>query len=196
MALPVLQQIQTGLEGCARCGLCQRRNTIVFGEGAAQAKIMFVGEAPGAEEDRTGRPFIGMSGRLLTTLLEQAGVRREEVYITSVIKCRPPDNRKPKPLEVAACLPFLVAQIEAIKPRVIVTLGTVPTQTLLQTKTAIGELRGKWQQYRGIPLMPTFHPAYLLRSRKQIPIFVSDFALAKTRAEQLAVAESRATMAE
>src|SRR5690606_19521788 len=129
-----------------------------------RARLVFVGEGPGAEEDARGLPFVGAAGELLTRMIEAMGLRREEVYVCNVVKCRPPGNRNPEPDEIAACSPFLVRQLEAIGPEVIVTLGKFAAQTLLQTAEPISRLRGRWHRYRGIDLLPTFHPAYLLRS--------------------------------
>lgn|SRR5574341_15086 len=177
-AAPALQQVQPvsqepaslaaireELGECARCKLFKGRKTLVFGEGNPNAALVFVGEGPGFEEDRQGRPFVGEAGQLLTKIIESGmQLKRADVYICNVVKCRPPDNRTPEPDEIAACVPFLLKQLRAIRPKVIVTLGNVPTQTLLKTKEGITRLRGKWQAYEGIPLMPTFHPAYLLRN--------------------------------
>jgi len=148
---------------CRRCKLWRTRTHLVFGEGSPTAALMFIGEGPGAEEDLQGRPFVGPAGQLLNNLLAKLGLSREEVYIANVVKSRPPGNREPEPDEIAACLPFLKKQIEAIQPRVIVTLGRVATQALLDTATPLTKLRGTWQRYQGIPVMPTFHPSYLLR---------------------------------
>ena len=147
-----------------RCPLSAGRQTIVFGEGNPEADVVFVGEGPGAEEDRTGRPFVGRAGELLDKMIRSVGWEREEVYICNVVKCRPPNNRDPAREEVAACSPFLVAQIRAIAPRVIVTLGKPAISTLLGRNVAITRERGTWKEWNGIPVMPTFHPAYLLRS--------------------------------
>ncbi len=160
-----LVSVREELGNCVRCKLHKARKTIVFGEGNPNAALVFVGEGPGSEEDRQGRPFVGEAGELLTKIIENGmQVGRESVYICNVVKCRPPDNRNPEPDEIAACGPFLVKQLSSINPKVIVTLGNVPTQTLLKTKEGITRLRGRWQTYEGIPLMPTFHPAYLLRN--------------------------------
>jgi DNA polymerase len=133
--------------------------------GNPAAQLVFVGEAPGADEDQRGEPFVGRAGQLLTEIITKGmGLRREDVYIANVIKCRPPGNRNPEPDEVATCEPFLIRQLELIKPRVVVALGKFAAHTLLQTKTPITKLRGQWFEYRGIKLMPTFHPAYLLRN--------------------------------
>lgn len=149
---------------CARCPLSAGRNHLVFGEGAVPADLMFVGEGPGEQEDLQGRPFVGRAGELLTKMIEAMGLSRERVFIANVVKCRPPGNRDPEPGEVTACLPVLRAQIRLVRPRVIVSLGRVSAQTLLETSAPIGRLRGQWQRFGGVDLMPTFHPAYLLRS--------------------------------
>lgn len=162
-----LQDIRAELGDCRRCKLWRQRTQIVFGVGNPRAELMLIGEAPGAEEDRQGEPFVGAAGQLLTRLLTKLGLERREVYIANIIKCRPPRNRDPEPDEVAACLPFLIKQIEAIKPLIIVTLGRIALQNLLATKTPMGQMRGKWQQWRGIPVMPTFHPSYLLRAPQE-----------------------------
>lgn len=160
---PTLAEIREEMGDCQRCKLGRGRTHLVFGEGSPQARLMFVGEAPGEEEDLQGRPFVGAAGRLLDNLISKLGLRREDVYITNVVKSRPPGNRDPEPDEVAACLPFLIKQIESIQPRVIVTLGRIATQSLLQTNTPLTKLRGAWQKFRNIRIMPTFHPSYLLR---------------------------------
>jgi DNA polymerase len=154
---------------CQRCKLGRTRTKLVFGEGNPQARLMFVGEAPGAEEDREGRPFVGEAGQLLNRMLNNLGVRREDVYIANILKSRPPGNRDPEADEVAACLPFLIKQIESIRPLVIVTLGKIATNYLLQLKpdTPITKLRGNWQKFQGIRVMPTFHPSYLQRFPKE-----------------------------
>lgn len=159
-----LEEIRAQLEDCRRCPLCQGRKNIVFGVGNPEARIVFVGEAPGRDEDIKGEPFVGEAGRLLDRILFAMGLRREDVYICNVEKCRPPQNRDPRPEEIEACEPFLKRQLEAIRPEIIVSLGRFSAQTLLREETAIGRLRGGWRQYEGIPLMPTFHPAYLLRN--------------------------------
>lgn len=149
---------------CTRCKLHQGRQHAVFGEGNAQAKVMFIGEAPGANEDRTGRPFVGQAGQLLDRIIAGAmGMRREEVYIANVNKCRPPENREPQPDEVAACLPFLRRQVAAIRPAVIVALGRVAAHNLLGSTAPLRALRGRTLSYEGIPVVVTYHPAALLR---------------------------------
>jgi uracil-DNA glycosylase len=162
-----LEDIQRDLGDCRRCKLWSTRTKVVFGEGKAKAELMFVGEGPGADEDASGRPFVGRAGQLLTKMIEAIGMKREDVYIANVVKSRPPGNRAPEKDEVDACIPFLFRQIAAIQPRIIVTLGNPATQALLQTKIGITQLRGRFQEYpriREIKVLPTFHPAYLLRS--------------------------------
>ncbi len=156
---------------CTRCRLATTRQTVVFGEGNPNAEVMFIGEGPGREEDRTGRPFVGRAGELLTRIIEKGmGLPRSEVYIANVVKCRPTvdlkgeRDRPPDEEETAACSPFLLKQIELIAPKVIVTLGNPSTQFLLGTKVGITRLRGTWGDFRGIPVMPTFHPSYVLRN--------------------------------
>jgi DNA polymerase len=159
-----LEDLRAQIEGCTRCKLSKGRNKIVFGAGNPKAKLMFVGEGPGEEEDKQGLPFIGRAGQLLTKMIEAMGLSRDEVFIANVVKCRPPENRNPEPDEIAACSPFLHTQIALIQPKVIVALGTFATQTLLGTEEKISKLRGKPMDYRGTKLLPTFHPAYLLRN--------------------------------
>jgi DNA polymerase len=149
---------------CSRCKLAGGRNKLVFGVGRPDAELMFVGEGPGADEDAQGEPFVGKAGQLLTRMIEAMGLRREEVYIANVVKCRPPGNRDPEPDEIAACEPFLKAQIAALSPKIIVALGRFAVQTLLRDATPITRQRGRWREYAGVKLMPTFHPAYLLRN--------------------------------
>ncbi|TLM61383.1 MAG: uracil-DNA glycosylase [Deltaproteobacteria bacterium] len=159
-----LEEVRAALGDCQRCGLCGTRKTLVFGVGNPSARLVLVGEAPGREEDEKGEPFVGEAGRLLDRILFAMGLSRDDVYICNVLKCRPPNNRDPEPDEIATCEPFLIRQLAAIQPQMIVALGRFAIQTLLQTKAPISRLRGTWQQYQGIPLMPTYHPAYLLRN--------------------------------
>lgn len=159
-----LEEIRAELENCRRCSLCQGRRNIVFGVGNPHARLVFVGEAPGREEDEKGEPFVGEAGRLLDRILFAMGMRREDVYICNVEKCRPPGNRDPQPEEIAACEPYLKRQLAAIRPQLIVALGKFASQTLLRDDTPISRLRGKWREYEGIALMPTYHPAFLLRN--------------------------------
>jgi uracil-DNA glycosylase family 4 len=164
MRLNSLKSIETAVAQCTRCPLYKTALNGVPGEGDPKARLVCVGEAPGASEDETGRPFVGAAGGLLTKILAAVDLRREDVFICNVIKHRPPGNRNPMPDEVAACSPYLVRQIEIIKPKVIVAFGTFAAQTLLDTKTPIGKLRGLVHQYHGIPLVVTYHPAALLRN--------------------------------
>ena len=160
-----LAEVRAEIGDCTRCKLhTLGRSQIVFGVGNPQADLMFVGEAPGADEDIQGVPFVGRAGQLLTKIIEAIGLRREDVYIANVIKCRPPQNRNPEPDEVEKCEPFLFRQIDVIKPKVIVALGKFGAQTLLRTLEPISRLRGRVFEYRGAKLIPTFHPAYLLRN--------------------------------
>jgi uracil-DNA glycosylase len=167
--LPIvsLDQVRAQMGECILCKLHRGRHTIVFGVGSPQARLMFVGEAPGEDEDLKGEPFVGKAGQLLTKMIEAMGLRREDVYICNTVKCRPPNNRNPEPDELAACEPFLKGQLAAVKPEVIVTLGKFAAQALLREQTPITRLRGQWREYEGIPVMPTFHPAYLLRSPQE-----------------------------
>ena len=160
-SLDALRQVALG---CPRCRLAETRQHVVFGEGNSNAQVIVVGEAPGADEDRTGRPFVGRAGQLLDLLLAAAGYQRADVYICNVLKCRPPSNRDPRPEEVAACSPYLLRQVELIRPRAIVAFGTFPAQTLLASKESIGRMRGRVHDYHGVPLVPTYHPAALLRN--------------------------------
>jgi DNA polymerase len=160
-----LDDLRAAIGDCQRCKLCSGRTHIVFGIGNPRAKLMFVGEGPGRDEDLKGEPFVGRAGQLLTDIITKGmGLKREDVYICNVVKCRPPENRNPEPDEVAACEPFLKKQIDIVRPQIIVGLGKFAVQTLLDSKVPIGKLRGTWASYHGIKLMPTFHPAYLLRN--------------------------------
>jgi uracil-DNA glycosylase len=162
-----LEDIRRDLGDCRRCKLASTRTNIVFGEGNPKAELMFVGEGPGADEDATGRPFVGRAGQLLTKMIEAIDLKREDVYIANVVKSRPPGNRAPEADEVKACIPFLFRQIEAIRPKLIVALGNPAMQALLDTKIGITKMRGQLQDYprvSAIKVLPTFHPAYLLRS--------------------------------
>lgn len=159
-----LSDIRSHLGACTRCPLHRGRTHIVFGEGDPKARLVFVGEGPGEMEDRTGRPFVGAAGELLTKIIEAMQLSREQVYIGNIVKCRPPGNRNPAPDEIGKCLPFIQRQIAAIGPKVICTLGKVAAQTLLETSVSVTRLRGTFHTFMDIPLMPTFHPAYLLRN--------------------------------
>ena len=160
-----LEEVRAHLGDCRRCKLAPHRTTLVFGVGNPKARLVFVGEAPGADEDARGEPFVGRAGQLLTEIITKGmGLSREDVYIANVIKCRPPGNRNPEPDEVERCEPFLVRQLAVIAPEVVVALGKFAAQTLLRTKAPITKLRGQWFDYHGVKVMPTFHPAYLLRN--------------------------------
>jgi DNA polymerase len=164
-AVGTLAALREHIGDCQRCKLAPHRTQIVFGVGNPKARLVFVGEAPGRDEDRQGEPFVGRAGQLLTEIITKGmKLRREDVYIANVIKCRPPENRNPEPDEVASCEPFLLRQLGLIGPEIIVALGKFAVQTLLRTKSPISQLRGRWSDYHGIRLMPTFHPAYLLRN--------------------------------
>lgn len=160
-----LEQLRDEVRGCTRCGLSTGRTNTVFSRGSGASGLCFVGEGPGAEEDAQGYPFVGAAGQLLDRMIGAMGLLRDEVYVCNIVKCRPPENRKPDPSEMAACMPYLTEQIELLKPQVIVALGATAVQGLLGTSEGIIRLRGKWRLYRGrIAVMPTFHPAYLLRT--------------------------------
>jgi uracil-DNA glycosylase len=163
-----LDPLRAFLADCRRCRLCEQRTQVVFGVGNPSARLMFVGEGPGEDEDLRGEPFVGRAGQLLTDMIEKGmGLRRQDVYIANVVKCRPPGNRNPQKDEIAQCSPFLRRQVALVRPEVIVALGTFAAQTLLRSEATIGKLRGAWHEYEGIPLRPTYHPAYLLRSPEQ-----------------------------
>jgi uracil-DNA glycosylase family 4 len=159
-----LETIRTDLGDCRRCKLCSTRTNIVFGSGTPKAELVFVGEGPGADEDVQGLPFVGKAGQLLTKIIEAIQLKRDQVYICNVVKCRPPGNRFPEEDEIAACSPFLFRQLESIRPKVICCLGAAAAQTILRTKASIGKLRGRFHEYRGIKVIPTYHPSYLLRN--------------------------------
>jgi uracil-DNA glycosylase family 4 len=159
-----LAELEAVAKPCTLCRLHQGRTHVVFGVGNPQAELMFVGEAPGRDEDLQGEPFVGRAGQLLTRIIEAIGMKRQDVYIANVIKCRPPNNRNPAEDEIARCEPYLIRQIALVKPRLIVALGTFAAQTLLKTKMPISQVRGRFHTYQGVRVMPTFHPAFLLRN--------------------------------
>ncbi|MEA3471133.1 MAG: uracil-DNA glycosylase [Thermodesulfobacteriota bacterium] len=166
-----LEDIREELGDCRRCDLYRTRKNLVFGEGSPEAELVFVGEAPGESEDIQGKPFVGRAGQLLTRIIEAMGLKRSDVYICNILKCRPPGNRNPRPEEIQICEPFLIKQLQAIRPTVICAMGTFAAKTLLQTEMPISKLRGRFHTYQGIELMPTYHPAYLLRNpggKKQV----------------------------
>jgi uracil-DNA glycosylase family 4 len=158
------RNLEARAKACSACGLAKTRNSVVFGDGSKTAQIVFVGEGPGADEDAQGLPFVGRAGQLLNKIIEAMKIKRQDVYICNIVKCRPPENRQPLPDEVAACNAFLEEQIALIKPKVIVCLGGPATKTLLKTAQGIMSIRGRWFAYKGIPVMPTYHPAFVLRS--------------------------------
>jgi uracil-DNA glycosylase len=164
MADDSLLKIRSDLGDCTRCKLHRGRITLVFGDGNPKAELVFVGEGPGRDEDEQGLPFVGRAGKLLTQMIEAMGLQRKDVYICNVVKCRPPDNRTPEKDEVEVCSPYLLRQLDTIAPKVIVCLGTVAVQTLLETNRGITHFRGQWIDFRGRKLMATYHPAYLLRN--------------------------------
>ncbi len=159
-----LEEIAGRVAGCRKCPLCESRNRTVPGQGSSNPDIMFIGEGPGADEDRQGLAFVGRAGQLLTRIIEAMGLTRDEVWIGNIVKCRPPGNRAPHPDEMEACLPYLREQVALLKPKVIVTLGATAVKGLLDVKTGITKLRGNWLSFEEIDVMPTFHPAYLLRN--------------------------------
>jgi DNA polymerase len=159
-----IRRLEAGIAGCTRCKLAGGRSTIVFGSGDPAARLVVIGEGPGEEEDRQGKPFVGRAGQLLTKMLESVGITRDEVYICNIVKCRPPGNRNPEPDEIAACAPFLAGQLGAIQPAVICALGTFAAQQLLRTREPISRLRGQLHRLGGAVVVPTFHPAFLLRN--------------------------------
>jgi uracil-DNA glycosylase len=180
---PLIEEIARKISSCTKCDLAEGRLNPVPGEGPQHAQIMFVGEAPGASEDETGRPFVGQSGKLLTELLEKEGIKREDVFITSILKCRPPDNRNPKEEEIRSCAPYLLAQLDSISPVIIVTLGNFAydlfSTTFYLPKKTIGEVRGKVFRLHSTScqyLLPTYHPAGLVYNRKLIPLFREDLS--------------------
>ncbi len=175
-----LDALYTAVEGCLRCKLGERRTNLVFGAGNPNAKLVIVGEAPGANEDAEGVPFVGRAGQMLTKMIENViAVPRQEVYICNILKCRPPDNRDPEPGEIACCEPYLHKQLAIIHPKLILALGRFAAQWLLQTRTPIGKIRGKFGRYQGIPCLPTYHPAYLLRNPRDKRVVMDDLLKAK-----------------
>jgi uracil-DNA glycosylase family 4 len=180
------EELERTVSVCTRCALHSTRKQTVFGVGNRSARWLFIGEAPGADEDRLGEPFVGRAGQLLNAMIEAIGLKREEVYIANVLKCRPPGNRDPQPNEVECCEPFLVRQIELIRPRLIVALGRHAAHSLLKTEAPLSRLRGQRLSYRGTPLIATFHPAYLLRSPLDKRRAWEDLCLARTVVEATA----------
>ena len=159
-----LERIRKELGECQRCKLGKSRKNLVFGVGNPRARLVFVGEGPGADEDRQGEPFVGAAGQVLNRIITAMGMKREDVYICNVVKCRPPENRDPEPEEIAACSAYMLRQLRSIRPEAVVALGKFAAQTLLETREPISKLRGKFRDFHGIPLMPTYHPSFLLRA--------------------------------
>jgi DNA polymerase len=176
MTIPLLLR---KVESCTKCGLSKTRRTVVFGEGNDRADLLFVGEAPGEEEDFQGRPFVGRAGKLLDQMIERIGVKRADVFICNVLKCSPPNNRDPEPAEAEACKPYLFAQIELIRPRIICTLGKHAYNTLLGTDERITRIRGRLTEFKGITLLPTYHPSFLLRNQSAVKDAYEDMAKLK-----------------
>jgi len=164
--LKLLKDMQAEIRDCQRCRLSKGRRNVVFGEGNPDAELMFIGEGPGREEDLQARPFVGDAGKVLTSLINKMGLKRENVYIANIVKCRPPSNRDPEEDEMASCSPFLEKQIEITGPKIIIALGRISAHNLTGSRIPISKLRGKFYSYREIPVMPTFHPAYLMRNPK------------------------------
>ena len=185
--IALLEKVRKTTFACQQCKLCSTRTNVVFGVGNPDAELVFVGEAPGGDEDIQGIPFVGRAGQLLTKMIEEPRVldmSRDDVYICNVIKCRPPGNRNPEPDEIQCCEPFLIQQLEIIQPKVICTLGAYAGQTLLKTMTTISHLRGEWHEYHGIALLPTFHPAYLLRNGSKKKECWEDLLKVKAKLEE------------
>jgi len=176
-----LEEIRKELTGCRRCPLCAGRSTVVFGVGNPHARLMFVGEGPGSEEDRRGEPFVGAAGKRLDQWIARIGLRREDVYIANIVKCRPPGNRAPTPDEAKVCLPFLVRQIRAVRPEIVCTLGATALNFLLGVEEKITRERGKWRERDGIPVLPTYHPAFILRNAARETEVFGDFDLLSSR---------------
>ncbi|MFM8269956.1 MAG: uracil-DNA glycosylase family protein [Pseudomonadota bacterium] len=182
--LKTLEEVRSWLGDCKRCGLCKERNEIVFGSGNPKARLMFIGEGPGADEDKQGLPFVGRAGQLLSKIIEAMGLQRENVYIANIVKCRPPSNRVPEPHEIDQCLPFLKAQIDLVSPEIVVALGLTASRALTQTEHGMANLRGQFHTVawkKEITLMPTYHPAYLLRNPSAKKIVWEDMKLVKER---------------
>lgn len=182
-----LEDVRNWIGDCRRCGLCEERKTIVFGSGNPRAKLMFVGEGPGADEDREGVPFVGKAGQLLTKIIEAMGHSRDEFYIANVVKCRPPQNRAPEPSEIEQCAPFLKAQIEMVQPKIIVALGLYAASALTGQSASMNGLRGRFHQLAWAPdikVMPTYHPAYLLRNPSAKKLVWEDMKLVNSELEK------------
>jgi DNA polymerase len=182
---PSLHEIAAQASSCTACQLCEQRHSVVFGTGDPQADIVFIGEAPGREEDMKGEPFVGRAGQLLDRMLASQGMDRHQVYIMNTVKCRPPNNRDPKPEEVQACGKWFNAQLRSLSPKIICLLGRVAAQTVLETDASLSSMRGKWHDYHGIPVLVMYHPAYLLRSPQQKRHAWNDLCTLKKRSHLL-----------
>ena len=183
--MPTWPELTEAIQSCEKCGLCRARTNVVPGEGSPAARVMFIGEGPGQEEDRQGRPFVGRSGELLTRMIHAIGLERTEVYIANVVKCRPPGNRNPAPDEVAACLPYLRAQFALIRPQVVVLLGKVASSYILHENISVNRDHGKWFERKGTWFMPTFHPSALLRDPSKKRDSWNDFEALRRKLEEL-----------
>ena len=183
---PTLDDLAAEAAGCTACALAQGRNRVVFGVGNPHADLLFIGEAPGRDEDLKGEPFVGSAGQLLDRMLTAIGLDRSEIYIMNTIKCRPPNNRDPRPEEVQACNRWFEQQLQIIQPKLICLLGRVAAQTVLETQASLGSMRGRWQDYNGVPVLVTYHPAYLLRSPQQKQKSWHDLQMVKSRYSSLA----------
>jgi len=170
-----LTKLADKYNSCQKCELGKTRTNLVFGQGFPQATVMFIGEGPGADEDSQGAPFVGRAGRLLTKMINTLGIERQDVYITNIVKCRPPENRNPTPAEISCCMPILKQQIELVNPKLIVTLGNIPSKTLIPELPGITKAHGRIIQYENWTMLPTFHPSYLLRNRSAMPLAWDDF---------------------
>ena len=178
-ARKTLAEALCGIEACGKCGLCEGRTNVVPGDGNPHAKVMFIGEAPGKNEDLQGKPFVGAAGKTLDSLLQRIGLAREDIYIANILKCRPPNNRDPRPAEIEACTPWLREQVKAVHPTVLVTMGNFATKFILQTTTGITQLRGQVQVTGPFRVIPTFHPAAAIYDRNKITALQADFDLLK-----------------
>lgn len=173
----IMHDLYKKYESCQKCELGKTRLNLVFGNGSSDSQIMFIGEGPGADEDELGEPFIGRAGKLLTKMINSIGIERQDVYITNIVKCRPPQNRNPTSIEISCCLPILKKQIELVNPKLIITLGNVPAQTLIPNLPGITKIHGRILQYENWRILPTFHPSYLLRNRSSMPLAWEDFKI-------------------
>ena len=180
-----MDELEKSIINCKKCKLCQRRQNIVFGEGNTNTKVMFIGEGPGGDEDKEGRPFVGKTGQLMNKAFDVVGIKRENVYIANIIKCRPPQNRDPEPDEIEACINYLRNQVMIIKPQIIVLLGRISLQNIVGKEYKITASRGKWIEKKGILYMPTWHPAALLRDETKKIDFIKDLIKVTEKLEEL-----------